>query len=155
MTRICSLFAQDEQGGFGHCGTLPWPRCAPDMRHFVQLTSTTDDRLKRNAVLMGRRTCDSLKGPLKGRVNIVITSTRPELTIGTDVLFFSSVTEALDTLANDFWSSRIETIFAIGGIRILKHCIPLSSVVFRTIVRGRYEADVRMTDDWTDSFVKF
>ena len=40
--------------GIGNKGALPWS-LPPDMAHFKQLTSSTEDRQKQNAVVMGRQ----------------------------------------------------------------------------------------------------
>ena len=43
------------------------------MQYFKQLTRSTTDPLKQNAVIMGRKTWESLPfRPLKGRENIVL-----------------------------------------------------------------------------------
>lgn len=61
--------------GIGKEGTLPW-KLPADMAYFRDLTSTTrSGSAKQNAVIMGRRTWDSIPSkfrPLKGRINIVL-----------------------------------------------------------------------------------
>ncbi|KAK2774001.1 dihydrofolate reductase, partial [Emmonsiellopsis sp. PD_33] len=73
--------------GIGHAGTLPWPRIKSDMTFFSRVTtrpppplspppSSPHERSAINAVIMGRKTYDSLPArfrPLPGRVNVVIT----------------------------------------------------------------------------------
>ncbi|PGH08976.1 hypothetical protein GX51_01033 [Blastomyces parvus] len=77
--------------GIGHAGTLPWPRIKTDMAFFSRVTtrappppqpptSPTSQNAKCtsavNAVIMGRKTYDSLPTrfrPLPGRVNVVVT----------------------------------------------------------------------------------
>ncbi|EEH40064.2 hypothetical protein PAAG_08913 [Paracoccidioides lutzii Pb01] len=77
--------------GIGHAGTLPWPSIKADMKFFSRVTthapphslpssldSTGTGRAVNavNAVIMGRRTYDSLPTrfrPLPGRVNVVVT----------------------------------------------------------------------------------
>ncbi|ODH46258.1 hypothetical protein GX48_07657 [Paracoccidioides brasiliensis] len=77
--------------GIGHGGTLPWPSIKADMKFFSRVTthapphslpssldSTGTGRAVTavNAVIMGRRTYDSLPTrfrPLPGRVNVVVT----------------------------------------------------------------------------------
>lgn len=62
-----------------HCcpagGALPWS-LPGDMAYFKELTSRTADPAKQNAVIMGRKTWESIPAkfrPLKGRINVVLT----------------------------------------------------------------------------------
>lgn len=60
--------------GIGFQGTLPW-RLSKEMKYFKQVTSSTWDSNKRNAVIMGRKTWESIPArfrPLPNRLNIVI-----------------------------------------------------------------------------------
>ena len=60
--------------GIGVGGKLPWS-LRGDMQYFKQLTRSTADPLKRNAVIMGRKTWQSIPEklrPLADRVNVVI-----------------------------------------------------------------------------------
>ncbi|KAK2811098.1 hypothetical protein FQN50_002434 [Emmonsiellopsis sp. PD_5] len=66
--------------GIGHAGTLPWPRIKSDMTFFSRVTTRPPPPHEKtnsiNAVIMGRKTYDSLPArfrPLPGRVNVVIT----------------------------------------------------------------------------------
>lgn len=56
-------------------GTLPW-QLPGDMAYFKELTSRTADPAKQNAVVMGRKTWESIPAkfrPLRGRLNVVLT----------------------------------------------------------------------------------
>ncbi|CAL9737317.1 dihydrofolate reductase [Monosporozyma servazzii] len=60
--------------GIGFQGTLPW-RLSKEMKYFKQVTSSTWDSNKHNAVIMGRKTWESIPArfrPLPNRLNIVI-----------------------------------------------------------------------------------
>src|SRR5918911_3009461 len=65
--RIYLVAAVAANGIIGANGKLPWS-LPEDLRHFKQLTLG-------HPVIMGRRTWESLKGPLPGRENIVLTRT--------------------------------------------------------------------------------
>lgn len=63
--------------GIGQAGALPW-RLRADMAYFKQLTRSTRDPTKRNAVIMGRKTWQSIPikfRPLDDRVNVVLSRT--------------------------------------------------------------------------------
>merc|ERR1719208_697474 len=66
--------ASAQEGGIGVDQNLPW-RLAGDMKFFKELTSEAADN-KRNAVVMGRKTWESIPAkfrPLPGRLNVVLT----------------------------------------------------------------------------------
>nr|UMO79676.1 Dihydrofolate reductase [Pandoravirus aubagnensis] len=99
----------------GQDGKLPWGRLPNEMADFRNLTRTTTDPAKANALIMGRLTFDSLprRRPLPGRINVVLTR-RP---LGADtypegVLVASSLDEALNMVAN------AEKVFVIGGAQV-------------------------------------
>ncbi|VDN32755.1 unnamed protein product [Gongylonema pulchrum] len=85
------IVAVDDSGGIGKNGALPW-RLPREMARFAKLTSTTNDRSKRNAVLMGRKVWEEIPAkfrPLKDRLNVLYI-TRVEGDFSADV-FFPSV----------------------------------------------------------------
>ena len=60
--------------GIGNNGQLPW-RLRKEMKHFASLTSTTKDPNLCNAVIMGRKTWESIPvkfRPLKNRLNVIL-----------------------------------------------------------------------------------
>lgn len=60
--------------GIGFQGTLPW-RLSKEMKYFKQVTTNTFDSSKCNAVIMGRKTWESIPKrfrPLPNRLNVVI-----------------------------------------------------------------------------------
>jgi len=68
--KMAMIVAMDEEGCIGHQGDLPW-RLKSDMARFKTLTEADGF----NAVIMGRKTWDSLPDsfrPLPERINIVM-----------------------------------------------------------------------------------
>ena len=66
--------------GIGYNGTLPW-KLKKEMQYFKKITTQTLDPLKKNAVIMGRKTWESIPPkfrPLPDRLNVVISSTYPD-----------------------------------------------------------------------------
>ncbi|KAI8942217.1 hypothetical protein NX059_000300 [Plenodomus lindquistii] len=76
--------------GIGKNGALPWPMLKKEMAYFARVTKRVspysssggeggegkDKKMMMNAVIMGRKTWDSIPErlrPLKGRVNVVVT----------------------------------------------------------------------------------
>ena len=71
---VCAVVAASEQLGIGSGGQLPW-RLPGDMAAFKRITTTTMTPGRENAVVMGRKTWESIPArfrPLPGRVNIVL-----------------------------------------------------------------------------------
>ena len=69
------IVATTVDGGIGRDGALPWPSNRTDMMFFRNITTQRVDPEKVNAVIMGRRTWESLGSkPLPHRLNICITS---------------------------------------------------------------------------------
>ncbi|CAI7630925.1 unnamed protein product [Penicillium discolor] len=76
--RTASTTTKDEitRLGIGLNGTLPWPRIKTDMSFFARVTSRPPSPGKTNAIIMGRKTYDSVPAslrPLAKRINVVIT----------------------------------------------------------------------------------
>jgi len=68
------VVATERSRGIGKDGGLPW-KLPGDMAYFKALTSTTRDGKRVNAVVMGRKTWDSIPDkfrPLPGRLNVVL-----------------------------------------------------------------------------------
>ena len=62
---ISLIWAMAENGVIGRNNSLPW-RLPVDMKHFMTTTMG-------KPVVMGRKTLESMKSPLPGRTNIVLT----------------------------------------------------------------------------------
>ncbi|KKL97108.1 hypothetical protein LCGC14_1837770 [marine sediment metagenome] len=103
---------QRQDWGIAMNGELPW-KAPTDMRHFKQVTSETKNYNLRNAVVMGRKTYDTIGRPLPNRMNYVVTRNPDLLQItGKDLCYVPSLKEALEqSTANQ----DIERVFIIGG----------------------------------------
>eukprot|EP00401_Gymnodinium_catenatum_P013247 CAMPEP_0117564102 /NCGR_PEP_ID=MMETSP0784-20121206/55852_1 /TAXON_ID=39447 /ORGANISM="" /LENGTH=112 /DNA_ID=CAMNT_0005361799 /DNA_START=28 /DNA_END=363 /DNA_ORIENTATION=+ len=76
MKVLSVIAASTPKGGIGKDGALPW-RLPEDMSHFRRVTTAVATEGKKNAVIMGRRTWESIPEkfrPLADRVNVVLTS---------------------------------------------------------------------------------
>ena len=73
---ISVILAATKTWAIGRAGGLPWKQLPGDM-HFFKHTTSDASLGKKNAVIMGRRTWDSIPAkfrPLPGRWNVVISS---------------------------------------------------------------------------------
>lgn len=135
------VVAVDDAFGIGFRGALPWPRLRPDLEHFRGITARATPG-KRNAVIMGRATWESVGcRPLPGRVNIVLTSS-PPLVSPSDVVFASDLARAIHSAQDD---DTIDQVFVIGGERVYADAaaLPDQHRVLATRVRGTFPADRR------------
>nr|UMO78771.1 Dihydrofolate reductase [Pandoravirus belohorizontensis] len=114
------VVAMTASRAIGQRGQLPWGRLPKEMAAFRDLTRTTVDPTKTNAMIMGRATFDSLprRRPLPGRLHVVLTR-RPA---GTDtypkgVLTASGLDEALALTAH------AEKVFVIGGAQVYAEAV--------------------------------
>ena len=117
------IVAMTHDGGIGKDGQLPWPKIPADMKRFREITETVSDPSLLNAVVMGRKTFDSLPSlakPLKNRLNVVISSTTTLNDYPNGVLVFSSLSSAVASLNTD---PAVENIFFIGGEKIYQGAV--------------------------------
>lgn len=117
------VVAATKEMGIGKDGKLPW-NLPTDLKFFKDLTLTTSDSAKKNAVVMGRKTWESIPTkyrPLSGRLNVVLTrSSGIDIANTENVVTCSSIDSALDLLAAPPFSLSIEKVFVIGGGDILR-----------------------------------
>lgn len=142
---ISVIVATTQKGGIGKDGNLPW-KLPEDMTHFKKVTTTAPEG-KLNAVVMGRKTWESIPEkfkPLAGRVNVVLTRKAAEADFVSPypegVLTASSVADALQKFAG---REDVAEIFAIGGESVYKEALdlPQCSRVFITRIAQDIECD--------------
>jgi len=103
-------------GGIGNENNIPWD-IKGEMALFREITMTGYNNYKKNAVIMGRRTWESLKcKPLKNRVNIVIGNI-PEYE---NILNFKNLDDAFEYCERKI---DINKVFVIGGKSIYDLCL--------------------------------
>lgn len=134
------VVAVDRDLGIGKDNNLPW-RLPGDLKFFKSLTSNAVAG-KRNALIMGRKTWESLppkSRPLPNRLNIVV-SKQDSYELPDGCLLADSLEKALDLCAQD---SSIEHIFVIGGAELYKAAIadPRLDRLYLTEVYGSFDCD--------------
>lgn len=134
------VVAADEARGIGRAGALPW-RLPGEIAYFKRVT-TEAAADKQNAVIMGRRTFDSIPPkfrPLPGRKNVVLS--RDPAYLPDAALRAGSLDEALARVAAD---PTIDRTFVIGGGALYADALvhPRCTRVYLTRVHGRFDCDV-------------
>lgn len=105
---------QDKKGWpIGKDGKMPW-HCPEDLKWFKEVTMGYP-------VIMGRKTFESIKKPLVGRLNIVISRT---MNVDTDTCIYDNLIYA-DSVENaiKIAEKNSDKAFVIGGGSIYKYCI--------------------------------
>jgi dihydrofolate reductase len=120
--------------GIGLNGTLPWS-IKEDLAYFSRITQATRNPKLQNAVIMGRKTFESMnKKPLRGRLNICVSSSA-EPGINSTVFFCRALDDAI-RLASE--NESIENIFIIGGESIYRQALehPMCDKLYINVIDG-------------------
>lgn len=130
---ITLIAAIDTELGIGKDGGIPW-NLPEDSKFFQQETIG-------GACIMGRKTFESLKAPLRDRLNIVVSSSVANV-IPRNTVFTHDVDSAI-RLAKEQAYTRI---YAIGGRRIYSEMNKYAQRMLLTEVNAKYNCDVFFPD---------
>ena len=142
VMKFSMILACDEAGGIGKEGWIPW-NIPEDMEYFKCITTKTMNPQMKNAVIMGRKTWESIPEkyrPLPWRENYVISTTLKQ----EDMPKWVSVFSDFDTAHNEISGrSDIEEIFVIWGSRLYNDLLTHKCIdsVYMTQVSWEYECD--------------
>ncbi|KAK8938894.1 Bifunctional dihydrofolate reductase-thymidylate synthase [Platanthera zijinensis] len=140
------VVAATREMGIGKDGKLPW-KLPSDLKFFKELSMTTTDPAKKNAVVMGRKTWESIplsKRPLPGRLNVVLTRSGSfDIATEENVVISNSINSTLDMLASSPYCFSIEKVFVIGGGQILRDVLnaPQCGAIHLTDIEASIECD--------------
>jgi len=148
------IVAVSENMGIGINGDLPW-KLKKEMAYFRRMTTCTNDSSKQNAVIMGRKTWDSIPTkhrPLAGRINIVLS--RQNLMLGQNVVVCNSLDNALQRLQESPLGGTIESAWIIGGSSVYKDALasPHCFRIYLTKILKTFECDTFLPEVPLDSF---
>ena len=124
MNNFAIIVAIDQNHGIGIKGGLPW-HLPGDLKHFKEITTTAASLKKKNVVIMGRKTWESLPEkfrPLPNRVNLVL-SRQMNFPLPVDVLRAPNLDQALQLFSEHDWKDKVDRIFVIGGAQIFAEAI--------------------------------
>ncbi len=134
---ISIIAAMGKNRELGLEGKLPW-HLPDDFKRFKNLTTG-------HAVIMGRKTFESIGKPLPQRKNIIITRDAAYAAPGCVVVH--SMEEAFKAAADD-----TET-FVVGGAEIYKLALPYAHKMYLTLVDAAPQADAYFPEfdksEWT------
>jgi len=132
MVTLSHIVGVAENGVIGRAGGLPW-HIPEDLKHFKQVTNG-------HAIVMGRKTYESIGRPLPGRFNIVLTRDQT-FKAAEGVAVVRSFDEALKLCENakETWGSEV---FVIGGGDLYAATLPLVDRIYLTRVHRKVDGDV-------------
>ena len=120
--KLIILAALNRKRVIGKDGKLPW-HISEDLKRVKRLTTC-------HALLMGRRTFESLGKPLPNRRNVVLTSKKID-----GVETFESIPEAFEALKNE------EKVFVFGGGELFGQLLEKADEWHLTLVDQDIEGD--------------
>lgn len=123
--RIYLIAAVASNGVIGVNGQLPW-HLPEDLKHFKKLTLG-------HPVIMGRKTWESLRGPLPGRENIVVTRRAGYEAPGAAVA--TSLEGALALCLGE------PVVFVIGGYQLFLESLPIAAGLVLTEIKRDFAGD--------------
>ena len=143
MKDFSIIIAVDNENGIGKCNDLAWS-IPEDMKHFKNITSNTQNPNKQNALIMGRKTWESIPKkyrPFKNRKNFILSRGFENGVLNKDEAYeFSDFNTCLSSVSN---MTDVEEIFIIWGAQIynqvLKH--PNFTKAYITRIYYKYHCD--------------
>jgi len=124
------IVAVDRNLGIGRANALPW-HLPGDLAHFKRTTSG-------HAIVMGRKTYDSIGRPLPQRRNIVLTRDPAWQRAGVESA--PSLPEALALAQAD----ATQQVFVIGGAEVFALAMPLAQRLIVTHIDHVFDCDTFM-----------
>lgn len=129
--KISIIVALGHNRVIGKDGKIPW-HVSEDLKRFKRLTTG-------HAVVMGRKTYESIGKPLPNRTNIVITR---GVSSPAGCIAVHSLDEALARARE----VEKDEIFVIGGGEIYRQAIGLADKLYLTVVHKEFEGDAFFPD---------
>ena len=123
--RVSLVVARARNGTIGRNNALPW-HLPEDLKHFRKLTTG-------HAIVMGRRTFESIGRPLPSRRSIVISRTESFAPEGVEVV--ASLDDALARCAG------MPEAFVIGGAGLFQEAIEVADRAIVTEIDADFEGD--------------
>ena len=130
--RVSLIWAMADNGVIGLDNGLPW-RLPVDMKHFMTTTLG-------KPVVMGRKTLESMKSPLPGRTNIVLTRDPNWQRDG--VLVVRDMPAAMALAEQQGLIDGVDEVMVIGGAEIYALALPMAERLYVTRVYAQPAGDV-------------
>jgi dihydrofolate reductase len=140
---LIAAFAQNRVVGIEN--RLPW-HLPEDLKYFKRTTSG-------KAIIMGRKTYDSIGRPLPNRTNIVITR-NPNFT-APGIKVVASLEGAIELAKEVNYINDVDEVMIIGGASIYESALPIADRLYLTHVHAEVEGDAYFPEvnfqKWTET----
>merc|ERR1712098_1039965 len=132
-----------QNNGIGKDNSLPW-RIKSELAYFAKMTKTVSNFSKQNAVIMGRKTWESIPSrirPLKNRINIVLSRQEKSLSENENVFVCDSFANAIERVEG--MKDEIESCWVIGGSSVYEEAMmnPKLEYIYITNIMQDFECD--------------
>lgn len=139
VARLSIVVAAAENGVIGDEGDLPW-RMSGDLQRFKKLTMG-------HAIIMGRKTYESIGRSLPGRTTIVLTRQASYRPPSSEIMVAHALQQAVELVRATNMSP--EEAFVVGGAEIYRLALPVAERLYRTLVHAQPEGDTKFPQvDW-------
>ena len=133
---ISLIVAHDTNRVIGFENKMPW-HIPGDLAYFKKVTMD-------KAMVMGRKTFESIGRVLPGRMNIIVTRNDDYHVDGAEV-----VTDLVKAI--DIASAHHEEVMVIGGEQIFRAILPKADRLYVTLIQQKFEGDTYFPpygDEW-------
>ncbi|MGE4133125.1 MAG: dihydrofolate reductase [Bdellovibrionales bacterium] len=130
---LSHIVAASENNVIGTNNTLPW-NIPEDMKFFREKT-------KGKALIMGRKTFESVGHPLPNRLNVVVTRQKDFKVDAPNVVIKPDLASAIEH-CRGLTSKYGEEIFIIGGGEIFKESLQMVDVIYLTRIHQEFAGDI-------------
>ncbi|WP_396588329.1 dihydrofolate reductase [Bermanella sp. R86510] len=129
--KLALMAALAENRVVGINNSLPW-HLPEDLKYFKRTTSG-------KAIIMGRKTYESIGRPLPNRTNIVISRNPNFIAEGTKVV--QTLEQAIELARHVNEINGVDEVVVIGGATIYELALPLVDRLYMTHVHAEVEGD--------------
>jgi len=130
---LAHIVAVSENDVIGVNNTLPWD-IPEDMKFFR-------DKTKGRALIMGRKTFESVGHPLPHRLNVVVTRQKDYAAPAPNVIIQPNLQSAVE-LCRGKTSQYGDEVFIIGGGEIFKESMDIVDVIYLTRIHRSFGGDI-------------
>lgn len=131
--KLAHIVAASENNVIGVNNDLPW-NIPEDMKFFR-------DKTKGKALIMGRKTFESVGHPLPHRLNVVITRQTDYSSEAENVVVVPDLESAIK-YCEKVQHKYGDEVFIIGGGEVFRQSLPLVDIIYLTRIHKKYEGDV-------------